>query len=104
MVTILKSRERSSRTRLAPPRTQVNRMSISFRPSAIPASAWRATFLVLIALAGCSLALLADRGQTTADTPKTPQTEFECRWADTPITIDGKADEAAWKRAQVIDN
>ncbi|HWG47667.1 MAG TPA: PQQ-dependent sugar dehydrogenase, partial [Gemmataceae bacterium] len=63
-----------------------------------------ATFLVLIALAGCSLALLADRGQTTADTPKTPQTEFECRWADTPITIDGKADEAAWKRAQVIDN
>ena len=28
----------------------------------------------------------------------------ECRWADGPITIDGKADEAAWKNAQVIDN
>src|SRR2546423_12608895 len=28
----------------------------------------------------------------------------ECRWADGPITIDGKADEAAWKNAQVIDD
>jgi uncharacterized repeat protein (TIGR03806 family) len=29
---------------------------------------------------------------------------FECRWASTPITIDGKADEEAWKHAQVIDH
>jgi uncharacterized repeat protein (TIGR03806 family) len=29
---------------------------------------------------------------------------FECRWADEPITIDGKADEPAWKHAQVIDH
>src|SRR5262249_28744283 len=28
----------------------------------------------------------------------------ECRWADTPITIDGKADEEAWKHAQLIDS
>jgi hypothetical protein len=27
----------------------------------------------------------------------------ECRWAATPITIDGKLDEAAWARAQAID-
>src|SRR5262249_28699838 len=31
-----------------------------------------------------------------------PPAEFECRWADTPITLDGNADEAAWKHAQVI--
>jgi len=29
--------------------------------------------------------------------------EFECRWADGTIKIDGKADEEAWKDAQVID-
>ena len=28
---------------------------------------------------------------------------FECRYTDGPIAIDGKADEAAWKHAQVID-
>jgi glucose/arabinose dehydrogenase len=33
-----------------------------------------------------------------------PPARFECRWADTPITIDGKADEEAWKHAQVIDH
>jgi len=32
-----------------------------------------------------------------------PPTEYECRWADGPITIDGKADEEAWKDAQVVD-
>jgi glucose/arabinose dehydrogenase len=35
---------------------------------------------------------------------KPPPTAFECRWARGPITIDGKADEDAWKHAQVIDN
>src|SRR4051812_24525896 len=29
--------------------------------------------------------------------------EYVCGYADTPITIDGKADEPAWKRAAVID-
>ncbi len=32
-----------------------------------------------------------------------PPTSFECRWADTPIALDGKADDAAWQHAQVID-
>jgi uncharacterized repeat protein (TIGR03806 family) len=32
-----------------------------------------------------------------------PPTSFECRWADTPITIDGSADDPAWKHAQEID-
>jgi uncharacterized repeat protein (TIGR03806 family) len=35
---------------------------------------------------------------------RAPPTAFECRWADGPIAIDGKADEPAWKDAQVIDN
>ena len=30
-------------------------------------------------------------------------TAFECRWADTPVTLDGAADEPAWKDAQPID-
>lgn len=30
--------------------------------------------------------------------------EYECRWTETPVTIDGKLDEAAWKGAQVIDH
>ena len=34
--------------------------------------------------------------------PKMPI--FECRWTDSPITIDGKADEEAWKDAEVIDH
>ena len=28
----------------------------------------------------------------------------ECRWADSPIVLDCKDDDAAWKNAQVIDN
>lgn len=32
-----------------------------------------------------------------------PPTSFECRWADTPIVLDGAADEPAWKHAQAID-
>src|SRR6516225_5797599 len=51
-----------------------------------------------VALSGLAL-VPADKPSTTA-----PPTAFECRWADTPITIDGKADEEAWKHAQVIDH
>ena len=31
-----------------------------------------------------------------------PSNKFECRWADTPITLDGLADEPAWTHAQPI--
>ncbi len=41
--------------------------------------------------------------RAAADAAKAPKA-FECRWADGPITIDGTADEPAWKAAQVIDN
>lgn len=30
-------------------------------------------------------------------------TEYECRFTDAPITLDGKADEPAWSQAQLID-
>src|SRR5581483_12300414 len=32
-----------------------------------------------------------------------PPTAFECRWADTPVTLDGKDDDPAWRHAQTID-
>ncbi len=37
-----------------------------------------------------------------ADKPQ-PETTWECRWAASPITIDGRADEPAWAKAQLID-
>ena len=55
------------------------------------------------------VALLAIRFTPAADHPvppplkKAPPTAFECRFAETPIAIDGTADEAAWKNAEVID-
>jgi glucose/arabinose dehydrogenase len=63
----------------------------------------RGLFLILPAL---GLLFFLDRGETAVDGPKAfvpPPTEFECRWTDTPIALDGKADEPAWKQAQVID-
>src|SRR5262245_56135342 len=38
------------------------------------------------------------------DAATKPPTEFECHWASSPITIDGSADEPAWKHAEVIDH
>src|SRR5262249_1556850 len=47
----------------------------------------------------------ADASSPLADEGKPEKaTVYECRWAATPITIDGKADEEAWKHAQVIDH
>lgn len=34
---------------------------------------------------------------------KPPPNAFECRWTDSPITLDGVADDAAWKNAETID-
>ena len=36
--------------------------------------------------------------------PEPPPTDYECRFTDERITIDGRADEAAWKLALVIDD
>src|SRR5579884_3183212 len=64
--------------------------------------------LLLIVPILAAPALLSHRGQVevAARSPKpiqAPPTEFECRWTESPITLDGNADENAWKRAQVID-
>ncbi len=69
---------------------------------------WRLAVLLVL---GVGLLVLLDDDptpQVTAEAPPvTPQgtpSVFECRWTDLPITLDGKADEEAWKHAQVIDH
>jgi glucose/arabinose dehydrogenase len=60
--------------------------------------------LYLLAFAAIGLVTL-DGGRSPARLSNTdPPPVYECRWADTPITLDGRADEAAWKHAQVIDH
>src|SRR3954468_18361082 len=67
--------------------------------------AWRPAWLiaVVLALLWCLLAASWIAGSARAGEIKKPATDFECRWADGPIKIDGKADEPAWKSAQSID-
>lgn len=55
------------------------------------------TIFVLLAIGFCHVVPAAEPAA------KTPATTFECRWADDPIVIDGKADEAVWKSAELID-
>lgn len=60
-------------------------------------------YLTLLALAGLAgYALLPPAGPPVAAGPK--PAAFECRWADTPIVLDGSGDDPAWKHAQVIDD
>jgi glucose/arabinose dehydrogenase/mono/diheme cytochrome c family protein len=56
------------------------------------------SLLPAIPLLVCTLALIDTRAK------ETPPAKYECRWADTPIVLDGKADDPAWKHAQVIDD
>jgi glucose/arabinose dehydrogenase len=74
-------------------------------PSARPWTLRAGPAAALLALGSLSLALYGHRPDASAGAPKTepPPAAFECRWASAPITIDGKADEEAWKSAQVID-
>src|SRR6516165_980675 len=73
---------------------------------------WRGKIIIILAIVvpgATSFLIFGHRGELVADTPppppltKAPPTEFECRWATGKITIDGKADEEAWKNAQLID-
>jgi hypothetical protein len=63
-------------------------------------------------LLGVGIVILAAVGVSAYHFPTVPQPPagpvpkppvYECRWATGSIQIDGKADEAAWKHAQVID-
>src|SRR5712691_4415055 len=81
---------------------------------------YRKHAFLLAALGTCCLAALAlpltrssptggqgsvkDASGSGPPAAKDPPTVFECRWTEGPIKIDGKADEEAWKHAQVIDH
>lgn len=61
---------------------------------------------ILLAFAAGVLVLAVSIGTNTPSpavaAPKEPVAE--CRWADTPIVLDGKDDDPTWKNAQVIDS
>ncbi|HUR46811.1 MAG TPA: PQQ-dependent sugar dehydrogenase [Candidatus Saccharimonadales bacterium] len=54
---------------------------------------------VVLLGACCLLLMVTQPGQAAESTGG-----FECRWADGPIQIDGRANDTAWQRAQVITN
>lgn len=53
--------------------------------------------------AGAGVSGAADARPKDEPAPK-PKPSFECRRATGPITLDGKADEPAWKAAETLDN
>jgi uncharacterized repeat protein (TIGR03806 family) len=64
---------------------------------------WRAAVVALLML---MLPLAQVQGDVSATRPAIPLTspaQYECRFTEEAITIDGKADEPAWKTARVID-
>src|SRR5437870_13812197 len=62
--------------------------------------------VIVAILAVVAVAIIArngtQRGRAAADAARAPP-QYECRWANDEITIDGEANEAAWESAQVID-
>ncbi len=72
-------------------------MTIISRFPFVPNSHRRGLLLFVPVLGGLALSLFGVGKET-------PPAEFECRWAETPLMVDGKAGEAAWKQAQIIDN
>src|SRR5262245_53578731 len=62
---------------------------------------WILFLLCAVALAAIVCVVFDTTSQPAAAAP--PPTTYECRWTDTPIVIDGKDDDAAWKHAQAID-
>jgi uncharacterized repeat protein (TIGR03806 family) len=63
-----------------------------------------AAFAVLVAvvITGGLRPPLAEANPVPEPYKQPPPTSFECRWADSPVNLDGVADEAAWKHAQPI--
>ena len=58
--------------------------------------------ITIAAVAAISLATVGLRSSGQPAPAAAPS--FECRWADTPITLDGSDSDPAWKHAQVIDD
>ncbi|MGC3968985.1 MAG: PQQ-dependent sugar dehydrogenase [Pirellulales bacterium] len=63
-----------------------------------------AIFVCCIAVGYCSPARTTAAEVKPADDAKPAESPtFECRWTADPITVDGRADEPAWKNAVTID-
>ncbi|MFN3653388.1 MAG: PQQ-dependent sugar dehydrogenase [Armatimonadota bacterium] len=67
------------------------------------ASAHRISLAAALLLAGSLGLLLGGEPAGSAATAAPAAPAAECRWAETPIRIDGKADDPAWKTAAVLD-
>src|SRR5688500_14729209 len=48
--------------------------------------------------------LLVVQGSLLAAEKPSRDREFLCRYADSPVKIDGQADEDAWKSAEIVDH
>ena len=59
--------------------------------------------LIWSGLIACA-AVLAPAVVAAAPPSPKPATPYECRWADGSVTVDGKADEAAWSGAQPLED
>jgi uncharacterized repeat protein (TIGR03806 family) len=70
--------------------------SLPARPRRLAAGALGAIGCLAVVVGG-------HRPGVSAVPPPAPPAAFDCRWADTPITIDGKPDDSAWKAARMID-
>jgi hypothetical protein len=57
-----------------------------------------------LTLSFCVLGIVYLAGCGAAEQAKKEAPPAECRWAEGPIRIDGKLDEPAWQKAQVLDN
>src|SRR5262245_9857505 len=84
-----------------PPERQGRLLMIGFRP--VVRTAPLACVLLIVVGSLLGWLLLGRRGGASSLAADPPPSEFECRWAPSPITIDGSGDEPAWKAAQVID-
>lgn len=71
------------------------------RRSAVAASVLAA--LVGTVVSGFRPSLSAADHPIPAPLKQPPPNAFECRWTDSPVTIDGQADEPAWLNAQKIN-
>ena len=66
----------------------------------------RTRILAFVALAAAAptVALVIHAGPPPVAAEPRSAAAAECRWADTPISLDGSDDDAAWKHAQVLEN
>src|SRR5688500_7744487 len=64
----------------------------------------RTATIAVLMTALLAIGLVAPSGPPPVAAEPKPAPAAECRWADTPIVLDGADDDPAWKHAQVIDS